>query len=263
MKRLSVILLVGLSACGLFANHTKRYAPSGIQAVGQPVSGEEWFQRDCAFCHGSTGQGTTRAPSIVSGHGGAALTDFMLRTGRMPIADPTDPIKEGTPIYPPDVIAKVVGYVGSLSPQGPGVPVVDPASGNLAQGEELFQANCAACHSASAVGGTLTQAGAAFTRSNAGNQVPGLLHVGPLVIAEAMRAGPGTMPIFGQETFSDQQLNSIVAYILFLQRNSVNRGGAAFGRYGPVAEGAVAWIVGIGLLLLLARWIGRTVRQHG
>jgi len=263
VRRLVLVLLVGLSACGFFGNHTKRYAPPGIQAIGQPVSGKEWFQRDCAFCHGNAGAGTLRAPDIVTGHGGAALTDFMLRTGRMPIADPRDQIKERAPAYSPDVIAKIVDYVDSLEPQGPPVPAVDAAAGTLADGEELFQANCAACHSASAVGGTLTQAGSAFVRSNAGNQVPGLLKIGPLEIAEAMRAGPGTMPVFGDQTFSDAQVDSIVAYILFLQKNSVNRGGAALGRYGPVAEGAVAWIVGIGLLLLLARWIGRTVRQHG
>ena len=41
-----------------------------------------------------------------------------------------------------------------------------------------------------------------------------------------------------------------------------NRGGATdLGRVGPVAEGAVAWIVGLGLLMFLARWIGRTVHE--
>ena len=263
MRRCAVLLLLGMTACGFFGNHTKRYEPQGIQSVGQPVSGQEWFQRDCAFCHGNVGQGTPRAPNIVTGHGGAALSDFMLRTGRMPIADPNDQIKEHAPAYPPDVIAKIVGYVESLKPQGPAVPVVDPAAGSLPDGQALFEANCAACHSASAVGGTLTQAGASTVRTNAGNQVPGLLKTSPLVVAEAMRAGPGTMPVFGKQTFSDAQVDSIVAYILFLQKDSVNRGGAALGRYGPVAEGAVAWIVGIGLMLLLARWIGRTVRQHG
>lgn len=263
MRRLGVILLAALTACGFLGNHTKRYQPPGIQAIGQPITGAEWFQRDCAWCHGNVGQGTPRAPNIVTGHGGAALADFMLRTGRMPIADPTEQIKEHAPAYPPDVIAKIVGYVESLKPEGPPVPAVDLTAGNLPQGEELFQANCAACHSATAVGGTLTQAGAAFVRSNAGNQVPGLLNVGPLVIAEAMRAGPGTMPVFGKNSFSDEQVSSIVRYILYLQKDSVNRGGAALGRYGPVAEGAVAWIVGLGLLLLLARWIGRTVREHG
>jgi ubiquinol-cytochrome c reductase cytochrome c subunit len=266
MKRLVVILPVlalSAAACGLFVNHTKRYNPPGIQAIGPPVTGQEWFQRDCAWCHGNAGQGTPRAPDLISGRNGGAMTDFMLGTGRMPIQDASDIVKEGPPAYPPDVIEKIVRYVVSLGGKGPDVPAVDPTAGDLAQGGELFQANCAACHSATGIGGTLTTGiGASSSESRSGNQVPGLERATPTEIAEAMRAGPGTMPAFGKTTFSDEEVDSIIRYLLYI-RSGQNRGGADLGRVGPVAEGAVAWIVGLGAILLLARWIGKSVRQHG
>jgi len=266
VKRLVLVLplLVVLGVgCGFFGHHTKRYAPPGIEAIGQPVTGQEWFQRDCAWCHGNAGQGTARAPDLIGGRNGGALTDFMLRTGRMPIQDATDLVKEGPPAYPPAVIEKIVAYVVSLGGKGPDVPVVDAASGNLADGGELFQANCAACHSATGIGGTLTTgAGSSSSESRSGNQVPGLGRATPAEIAEAMRAGPGTMPAFGTKTFTDAQVDSIIRYVLFI-RSGQNRGGADLGRVGPVAEGAVAWIVGLGALLVFARWIGKSVRQHG
>jgi ubiquinol-cytochrome c reductase cytochrome c subunit len=37
------------------------------------------------------------------------------------------------------------------------------------------------------------------------------------------------------------------------------RGGGNLGGLGPVTEGAVAWIVGLGILLLFTRWIGTRV----
>jgi ubiquinol-cytochrome c reductase cytochrome c subunit len=52
-----------------------------------------------------------------------------------------------------------------------------------------------------------------------------------------------------------QEMNSIVRYVEYLQRPE-DEGGAAIGRVGPVAEGAVALGVGLAVLLLVARWIG-------
>lgn len=253
--------LVFLVACGWFGGHTRRYVPPGIQAVGQPATGAEWFQRDCAFCHGNRGQGTARGPDIATDEMAQALTDFMLRTGRMPIADPRDIVRRGPQAYPPDVVAKIVAYVGTFNPAAAGLPVPNVAAGDLAHGQELFQANCAACHSATGIGGTLAEGKAVSASENrTGFQIPSLLQSTPLEIAEAMRAGPGTMPLFPVTTFTDQDVNSIVRYILYMRTQ--NRGGATdLGRVGPVAEGAVGWIVGLGLLMLFARWIGRTTHE--
>ena len=261
MRRLAALGLIALGACGFFTGHTRRYVPPGIQSVGQPVSGQEWFQRDCAFCHGNQGQGTPNGPALTGHEQLPALTDFMLRTGRMPIADPKDVVRLGPPAYPSAVISKIVAYVGTFNEGGNALPQPDLTAGNLANGQELFQANCAACHSATGIGGTLAEGKAVSASENrTGFQIPGLLKSTPQEIAEAMRAGPGTMPVFPKTTFSDADVNSIIRYVLFMRTQ--NRGGATdLGRVGPVAEGAVAWIVGLGLLMFLARWIGRTVHE--
>jgi ubiquinol-cytochrome c reductase cytochrome c subunit len=84
---------------------------------------------------------------------------------------------------------------------------------------------------------------------------PGLEPSTPIEIAEAMRVGPGTMPVFGEAAFTDDEVDAIVRYVVYLQ-NPDDRGGLSIGRIGPVAEGAVGWIVGLGAMVVLVRWIG-------
>ncbi len=88
---------------------------------------------------------------------------------------------------------------------------------------------------------------------------PSVLESTPRETAEAMRLGgaglfTGNMPRFDPENFDDHDVNSIIAYIERLPRE--DRGGFSLGRIGPVAEGFVAWAVGILALLLVIRWIG-------
>ena len=45
-------------------------------------------------------------------------------------------------------------------------------------------------------------------------------------------------------------------YVLFTTSESKNPGGAGLGRYGPVPEGLVAFLVGMGLLIVVTLWIG-------
>ena len=44
-------------------------------------------------------------------------------------------------------------------------------------------------------------------------------------------------------------------YVLYLQHPE-DRGGASLARIGPVAEGFVAWFVGLLVLILFIAWIG-------
>jgi ubiquinol-cytochrome c reductase cytochrome c subunit len=138
--------------------------------------------------------------------------------------------------------------VASFAP-GPPIPRVDPASGDETLGLSLYQANCAACHGATGTGGALTQ----------GLLAPSVLDSTPREIAEAMRLGgagllSGNMPRFGPEQLDERDVDSIVAYIEHLPRE--DRGGLSLGRVGPVAEGFVAWAVGMLALYLVIRWIG-------
>src|SRR5205814_5129624 len=61
--------------------------PGGTATVTQPgAAGAALFLHSCASCHGPQGAGTLNGPDIRSA--GAALADFVLRTGRMPLPAP-------------------------------------------------------------------------------------------------------------------------------------------------------------------------------
>jgi ubiquinol-cytochrome c reductase cytochrome c subunit len=249
-------------ACG-YGDRPKPYRPPGIK---DPVArgGHEIYQRDCAYCHGADGEGTDEGPDLVAQRNGPALTDFMLSTGRMPIDDPRDPITRREARYTDEEIDAIVEHVASFGGEGPDVPRVHPERGDTSLGMLLYQDNCAACHSTSGIGGTLTEGRQADVTGDVARRgasvVPSVLSSSPTEIAEAMRTGPGAMPVFAEETFDDDDVDAIVAYVSGLQRGEVDRGGAAIGRIGPVAEGAVALFAGLLALIVFTRWIGEKSR---
>jgi ubiquinol-cytochrome c reductase cytochrome c subunit len=232
------------------------YRPPGVTApVASTDMGRLLFDRDCAWCHGPQGEGTAFGPDLNGELDGGAYTDFMLRSGRMPLSDPQADAIRGTPRYPDAQIRAIVAYVGTLGGSGPDVPAPNPSLGDLPRGAELYLENCAACHSTTAFGGALTS----------GQVVPSLHDSTPRDVAEAMLVGPGcsnssrtcgfgdgAMPRFD---LSRDEVNSIARYVVYLQHPD-DEGGASIGRVGPVAEGAVAIVVGLGLLLFAIRWIG-------
>lgn len=222
--------------------------------VESAALGGSLYRRDCSFCHGSEAEGTSRGPDLVTGANGPALTDFMLRTGRMPIDDPDDPTRSGEPAYTEEEIAAVVSYLeASFDQPGPHIPRVDPEEGDLSEGRDLYQEHCSACHATTGIGGAMLAEREEGGIS--GVHIPDLEGAGPVVVAEGVRTGPGAMPRFGRGVIDDDGLDSLVRYTEYL-REPEDPGGAPIGHIGPVAEGAVGWIVGLGILLLFARWVG-------
>ena len=224
--------------------------PSGAathpSAQVEPSPGRALYLQDCAWCHGPAGEGTQYGPALQGV--GAASADFMLTTGRMPIPRPIDNPPQRPPRYSPQEIAELVRVVAAFG-DGPPIPTVDPGIGDARLGFRLYQENCAACHGVAGSGGALTQ----------GLIAPSVLKSTPRQISEAMRIGgagrfSGNMPRFGPETFDEHAVNSIIAYIERLPDE--DRGGLSLGRIGPVAEGFVAWAVGLLALFLVIRWIG-------
>jgi ubiquinol-cytochrome c reductase cytochrome c subunit len=259
------LLLLLLGACSYFQGQAAPYRPAGGIVAPGPASGEQLYQRDCAWCHGNRGQGTANGPTLVGG--GPALTDFMLSTGRMPVTSPSQKdALHRDPAYSPQDIAAIVAFVNSFGAGGPDIPVVDTARGNLTEGLNLYQANCAACHSTTGEGGALATGKPGivngYVLSQNGLVAPPLLKATPTQVAEAMRTGPPGMPVFGPSTFPDDQVDSIARYVVALQR-AKSPGGFALGRIGPVAEGAVGWLVGLAILVLLTRWIGTGLPKPG
>jgi ubiquinol-cytochrome c reductase cytochrome c subunit len=140
-------------------------------------------------------------------------------------------------------------YVGSLGP-GPDIPVVELAGTDLARGGQLYLANCAACHQAAGIGGALSY----------GNQAPALHQATATQVVEAMRIGPGQMPVFDQSVINDADARNVAAYVEYL-RAPDDRGGLSLGHSGPFGEGFVALIAGLGGLTALGAWVvGR--RKH-
>ncbi len=219
---------------------------ASLPAVAQePPDGRDLFVESCASCHGIDGSGTEFGPPIQDA--GEAAADFQLRTGRMPLADPTDQTTRKPPAFAVDEVEALVDYVGSLG-SGPPIPSVDPAAGDLQMGLQLFVDNCAACHGATANGGA----------AGVGALAPSLYAAGPLDIAEAVITGPGEMPVFG---FDEEERNAVVRYLGYIQDQDPP-GGADIGGIGPVPEGFIGWAVGMLALGLACYFIGSRVKPE-
>ena len=259
MRRLLFLsLALGLlGACNYSEADDRIYRPPGVALSTDADTGTELYLRDCAWCHARDGRGTERGPNIVAGTNGPAFVDFVLSSGRMPLDTPTQRMTRRETLYSDEEIEEIVAYVETLGTEGPDIPVLELEDADLAHGGVLYQENCAACHSTTGIGGALTE-GRGFEPDDPGRTrivVPPVTDAPAVEVAEAIRVGPGTMPVFGEETFDDEDLDAIVAYVEYL-KDPDDRGGASFGRIGPVAEGAVGWILGLGSLLIFIRWIG-------
>jgi ubiquinol-cytochrome c reductase cytochrome c subunit len=214
-------------------------------AAGQdePPDGEALYLEGCSSCHGAGGAGTDRGPSLA--RSGEAAAFYYLSTGRMPLSNSEEQPRRKPPVYDVDELGALVRHVGSLG-DGPGLPDdLDPDSADLAHGGELFRENCQACHSASGAGGALSY----------GRAAPQLAPATPLEIAAAVRAGPGQMPVFGQDALSDADVAAVARYVEYLD-DPADPGGLPIARTGPIPEGFVAWFLGMGALLGLVAWIG-------
>jgi len=238
-------LLLGLPRPSLASDSTPT-RPSSAQVL--QGAGEALYLQTCASCHGVGGVGTASAPSLVDV--GAAAADFQLRTGRMPASTTGAQPPAGRPNLTEADIEALVAYVASLG-NGPGIPDVDVTRGDPAEGRDLYIASCAACHGAGASGDSV---GGGFI-------APPLLDADPTTVGEAIRTGPGAMPVFGPNQLTAQDLDSIAAYLATLRSQEASPGGLPISRVGPVAEGYVAWFVGIGLLVLAALWTERRRRR--
>ncbi|PZS23550.1 MAG: hypothetical protein DLM54_01025 [Acidimicrobiales bacterium] len=215
-------------------------APGG-QAL---TEGRRLFVGACSSCHGDRAAGTSQGPNLVGV--GAATVDFWVSTGRMPLAYPTAQAVIKPPAFNRQQTLAIVDYVTSLGAGGPGIPGVNTSQASVSNGLSLFALNCAPCHTITGVGDALSS----------GLFAPTLLKATPLQIAEAMRTGPGNMPRFGPGNLSKQQVNDIVAYVATGVQHPMNRGGAGLGHIGPVTEGFVAILIGLGGLALVSYWVG-------
>jgi ubiquinol-cytochrome c reductase cytochrome c subunit len=219
-------------------------APQAVEGSSdeQPTLGAELFAKQCSSCHGLDGLGVEgRGPSLE--HEGEAAADFVLRTGRMPLAAPNLQARSGPVRYSEEEIVALVEHAGSLG-DGPAIPDVDTSTADVGNGGRLYRLNCAACHVASGAGAAI----------GSGVRAPNLIHASPTEVGEAILVGPGVMPVFGSLT--PTEIDDIAAYIeqLLEQDTTAAR---RFGGAGPAAEGLAAWLIALIPLIAFTRWIGR------
>jgi len=227
------------------ASSTIKYnlPPSSYIAPGQIL-----FELNCSSCHGVDASGTARAPNLQGL--GPSTVDFWVSTGRMPLAVATAQPVQKPPRFDRKQTLQIVAFVNSLASTAPdypsGIPTVNLSAGNLSEGNSLFVLNCAGCH-------TITGAGDALSN---GFQAPSLHKIYPRQIAEAIRTGPTQMPHFGPGNLSNQQVTDIVKYVTTVIQHPVDQGGLGLGGIGPVAEGFIGLLFGVGGIMLVAFWLG-------
>jgi len=253
-----LLMLLGLVLTGtLYAAFAPAQAGSAKSDEELVAEGRKLFLVGCSFCHGQNGEGVLTqdgnqiGPSLAGV--GAAAVDFQVGTGRMPQAQPgaQNPTKPET--YTQDEIDALAAFVASLAP-GPAVP--DPSDYSMAglseeqrqeavaRGGQIFLTNCTACHNFAGKGGAMPRGGYA----------PDLSNTSARHIYEAMLTGPGQMDNFSNGNLSPEEKRDVIAYLYSL-RDQPQYGGFGLGGNGPVGEGLIAWLVGIGGLVGFATWI--------
>jgi ubiquinol-cytochrome c reductase cytochrome c subunit len=247
-------LLLGLVFVALLYGVLTR---TGGGAQAEPTSasqdiatGQKLFKATCSSCHGLDAQGTPQAPSLIGA--GAAAVDFQMSTGRMPAKEVGAENGRGPVQFTQQQIYDIADYIASLG-GGPPIPdaqQVSPAGADTGLGYELFSANCSQCHNAGLSGGALTY----------GKYAPALTQATPTQIYEAMLTGPEAMPVFSDGAISPQAKRDIIGYIT-QTRTEPNPGGFSLGRTGPITEGLVIFLGGMGFLVLIAAWITAKRRE--
>jgi ubiquinol-cytochrome c reductase cytochrome c subunit len=233
------------------------YGNNSITYANPPASyiaaGRQLFAQTCSSCHGNDanglgpdGKSATIGPNLQGL--GAATVDFWVSSGRMPAADVKAVEAERRPTrLSPQQALEIAAWVNSLDPAVPAVPTPHLNGADQSVGASLFSLNCAACH-------TITGAGDALAYNT---NAPSLQDrdITPRQVVEAIRTGPANMPRFSGN-LSDAQVRDIVSYVTGRLQHPTNPGGFGLGGVGPVAEGFVALLIGVGGLALICFWIG-------
>jgi ubiquinol-cytochrome c reductase cytochrome c subunit len=242
-------LLLGLVVVALvYGSLTSRggvtEASAAVGAQQDVTAGKDLFQANCSSCHGLEAQGTSQGPSLIGS--GAAAVYFQMSTGRMPAKEVGAENDRKPVTFSEEQIYQIADYVDSLG-GGPAIPTPEQVStegANTALGSQLFSANCAQCHGFAGAGGALTY----------GKDAPPLTESTPTQIYTAMLTGPEAMPVFSDGALSPEAKRDIIAYITET-RVEPNPGGFSLGRIGPVTEGLVIFLGGLGFLVLISMWI--------
>jgi ubiquinol-cytochrome c reductase cytochrome c subunit len=169
----------------------------------------------------------------------------------MPLADNGAQAPRKEPFFTPEELVQLGAFV-QANGGGPQVPLNPDGTSailqnvdNLAMGAELYRLNCASCHNFTGKGGALSQ----------GKYAPDLGQATDSQIYSAMLTGPENMPKFGDGQLTSEEKIAIITYIQNAKA-TMDPGGYGLGGFGPVPEGFIAFIVGMGVLIGIMLWMG-------
>jgi ubiquinol-cytochrome c reductase cytochrome c subunit len=227
----------------LYSVFAPAQAADGTSESAAEAAGRELYERSCITCHGENLEGVpNRGPSLIGV--GEASVYFQVHTGRMPLARQEAYAPDKPAVFSDEEIDQLMAYV-QANGGGPTLPSGDLRDGDLAEGGELFRLNCASCHNFVGEGGALSS----------GKAAPSLKDATDLEVYTAMLTGPENMPVFGDNQLTPDEKRSIINYVQTVKFQA-DPGGAGIGRIGPVGEGLVIWVVGVGALLFGIFWMG-------
>ena len=221
--------------------------PAVLAAVlGSAPPGARIYAQNCASCHGMQQQGSADGPSLH--HVGLAEVDFYLSTGRMPAAAPWVEVahrdERAGQQLPLEQIRALEAYLAPVVAGGPPLPEVEVGP-HAAHGRLLYEINCQQCHAVGGNGGSIGRA----------DWAPALHEATINEVADAVRAGPGEMPRFGEHQLTPSDLDDLAGYVLSMQ--AVQPGGMIPSpSTGPVPEGALGYVAII-VLIVFVFGIGR------
>lgn len=259
-RRLAGAMALGIglvAAGGLYT--TLAPQPQVAQAQDDAAlvaKGEDlYYGQSCITCHGANLQGVTdRGPSLI-GVGDAAAY-FQVSTGRMPLArQEAQAIRKPVlPEFDPETEQgrENLDALGAFIQANGGGPVTPEEEGlalrgeDTARGGELFRLNCASCHNFTGRGGALSS----------GKFAPNMDEATETDIYTAMLSGPQNMPKFSDRQLTPTEKEDIIAYVKSVSGDVASPGGNPLGGIGPVSEGLIAFIVGLGGLIGFALWLG-------
>lgn len=238
-----VLGVIGAAAWGLLADRGAARA----QQTGAPGRGAEVYAVHCAACHGPTGQGG-RGEGVQAGPAlrglEVALVDQQVRTGRMPIVEPSVGV-DGPEVLAAQDREALVAWMAERMELTGDVPRV--AQGDAARGHELYGIHCAACHGSLGTGGV----------GAAGTIIPGVLGHDRTAHVEAIRTGPYDMPRFDEGVLSDQDAADVATFVVEAL-DGAPRTPLGLREMHRVTMWGMAGVLAVGLLALVVL-LGRSV----
>ncbi|GAC1566941.1 MAG: cytochrome c [Vulcanimicrobiaceae bacterium] len=248
-------------AGGSFSGSPRRAGAAPRDRARLARDGAVLYATHCTSCHGADLAGTRGGPSLL--HAGGAAVDFYMTTGRMPLAlrassdepdhsplGPTEAsgvqVAHAPPLFDARQTRALEAFVDARAREAVPIPEVALDGTLLQRGRRLFEENCQACHGAAAQGATAGEQWTALPLDQAT----------PTQIGEAIRVGPGVMPRFTTAQLSTRDIDALATYVRVLADRPQTYGGATLQYLGPVSEGAVSAIFGVGFLFWVIYFTG-------